>query len=72
MFVRYVSKSFITEKKQKRREMRQNKMRALQSGIYMKFKCKNRTVYKTDLSLRTSYKQSNVLIIKETLKYTKT
>lgn len=47
-------------------------MRTLQSGIYMKFKCKNRTVYKTDLSLSILYKQSNVLIIKETLKYTKT
>lgn len=47
-------------------------MRTLQSEIYMKFKYKNRTVYKTDLSLRILYKQNNVLIIKETLKYTKT
>lgn len=68
MFVRYVSKSFITEKTNKKRRL----IRTLQSGIYMKFKCKNRTVYKTDLSLRILYKQSKVLIIKETLKYTKT
>lgn len=59
-FVRYVSKSFITEtnKKKKQKQL----MRTLQSGICMKFKCKNRTVYITDLSLRILYKQSNVLI----------
>lgn len=68
MFVRYVSRSFITEKKNKKMRL----MRTLQSEIYMKFKYKNRTVYKTDLSLRILYKQNNVLIIKETLKYTKT